>query len=355
MKHAYNFKIQALRNLNLYQELPKPKILEATVESNPLACNLIQGIEKLIKESSLAGGDDPDEEAFKFTAYTQTSFEEDDVTELLQGDEISFYLPETFKERKCASCRRRFMFEDSYNEHIKDCIQLKLAGFIREVAQLLNIKENRCISSHEFIRRVIFSIKKCVQTLVDYDKDKSATEPLVLLPAPPPPPPPSLTVEPKIRRQDIFTQSLSNTSNTSSPLCGIFMRCPECDATFEQLTELETHNFQFHNQAPQSRRKFYSKTSPAKVRFSMRPPPAADTESSAAELNNQYWRRAKTMNIKEAKHFDMIRNVLDASVLDAAQGDAKKSVKCKQCNCQFMTISHLDLHVAKKHSASPKS
>lgn len=401
MKHAFNFKVQALKNLNLYKENPQQHAREPppppldycriplTVnKETEQTKNLLQGIDRLIKATNLEPIDDLEDVTIvadsgttttKATgpggifSYTQTSFEEDDITQLdiFQSDQIGFSLPETFKERKCMSCRRRFMFEDSYNEHIKECIQVKLMGFIREVYQLLCLKENRCISSHEFIRRVIFAIKKSVQVLVDYDNagtsktSSGAMNPLVEE-SPPKPPIPSLLlrsiqIPSKSRDTEMMllsnseSDNFSNTSNASSPL--IFMRCQECNSNFENLTDLEMHNFQNHNQSfngitSTMRRNKAATMKPQKIDY--------DTESSAAEMNNHHipeipkvMRKGFFSSIKMwSKNVDVITNNLcDESEMD--ENIRKKLVKCSKCDEAFQTISHLDLHVAKKHSKSP--
>lgn len=315
----------------------------------------------------------------------------------------------SFSLFQCSSCRRRFMFDESYNDHIRDCIQHKLVGFIREAIQLLALKDARSISSHEFIRRVIFSIKKSVNTLVNYDENvKKAVGTVVGLPKPEnvifkPPIAAKPTVTPdipklnlpktlnpystpvsmtKLNINDFFsnspTESENVTSNTSSPLCGILMRCPECNSTFENLTDLETHNFQFHSNRPtfstpstggqrHTIRRF-------KTTFERQATREPDTESSTNEVNNRYTkprRDFRNFNLVSSnnafkvvnKSIDIIKNNLGGlgvppnTAGQTAISDNEsslKAVKCSKCEARFYTISHLDLHVAKKHTRSPE-
>ncbi|KAL5284583.1 hypothetical protein ACFFRR_006715 [Megaselia abdita] len=94
--------------------------------------------------------------------YVETNFEEEDIMEVeeLKGSKIVVNVPEYFKERKCRACSRRFMFEDSYNEHMEVCIEYKFLTFLEESNRLFDIRRNKVCSPHEFIRRMIFNLKK---------------------------------------------------------------------------------------------------------------------------------------------------------------------------------------------------
>lgn len=402
MKHAYNFKIQAFRNLGLMamKNANPPVDMAEDIES---LCKdySVQGMDHLLKEAIIDTSDDnlegvdgqeDDEEVDKTStgifSYAHTSFEEDDITQLdvFQSNQISFYLPETFKERKCTSCRRRFMFEDSYNEHIKECISLKLVSFIKEMTQLLYLRENRAVSSHEFIRRVIFGIKKSVQTVVDYDegvkkevervnKQQRETEN-------------HINTNPKKREtaadsigpkeyftklnvNDVFSNSqsesdnLTNTSNTPSPIQNFFMRCPDCCIIFENVEDLEKHNYQFHNKKVNAssiiklgpRTKSTEKSSVAEMKKILRirkeTKPNYDHNLSSTQLTIPFKTFVKNQNI------DVIKNNLlcdDNTTSDDGEScNSVKKVKCSKCFERFLTISHLDIHIAKKHTRSPVS
>lgn len=420
LKHAYNFKMQALRNCALYKQDIKLPDETATLavanwaesKKDPVrSISIAEDIDRIIKDNNLEelSDDNMEEESFAKSMFTyeQTNFEEDDVLDLavFQSNQISFYLPETFKERKCSSCRRRFMFEESYNEHIRDCIQHKLVGFIREAIQLMKLKDNRSISSHEFIRRVIFSIKKSVTTLVEYDEnvkkelggdisqqstaakfDKSKPKPKAATVAPMGPFSTPITKISQIRVQDIFsnspTESENITSNTSSPLCGIFMRCPQCNSTFEvrllphvlirattklyyfqNLTDLETHNFKFHNRSFNTPQRYTVR----RAKVSQPPHRPEDTESSPNEINNKYTKQPmrdfRNFNLASSNNaFKMMNTNIDIIKNNLGQREATvnsdseqlKKVKCSKCPERFFTISHLDIHMAKKHTASPE-
>lgn len=99
-------------------------------------------------------------------SYKEKNFEEDDIMDLDElKDAITINIPSTCKEHKCSFCFKRFMFEESFSEHIKTCIEYKFATFLEEMNNLLFIRRAKEISPHEFIRRMIFSLRKTCEWL----------------------------------------------------------------------------------------------------------------------------------------------------------------------------------------------
>ncbi|XP_073825529.1 uncharacterized protein [Musca autumnalis] len=122
-----------------------------------------------------SGNNDPTGGNHKNTnifSYKEKIFEEDDIMDLEElKDLISVNIESTCKEHKCKYCSRRFMFEETIQEHLKTCVDYKLTEFFEEIKNLMYIKRCKEISPHEFIRRMIFSIRKtCVwlkENLID--------------------------------------------------------------------------------------------------------------------------------------------------------------------------------------------
>lgn len=99
-------------------------------------------------------------------SYSETHFQEDDIINLDElGDAITINIPESCKERKCRACFRRFMFEDSHNEHMSSCIEYKFLTYIEELNKILYKRRNKVVSPHEFVRRMIFALRKICEWL----------------------------------------------------------------------------------------------------------------------------------------------------------------------------------------------
>lgn len=100
-------------------------------------------------------------------SYTEKRFTEDDISDIGRNGDRKFIItvPDEMRERKCDACRKRFMLKESFEQHLKECIELKLLVFITESHQLLTIRKAKSLSAHEFVRRMIFSLKKMIKSL----------------------------------------------------------------------------------------------------------------------------------------------------------------------------------------------
>lgn len=97
--------------------------------------------------------------------YKEKSFQEDDILDFDTTSKIIVNVPDEMRERKCDACRKRFMLKDTFEQHLKECIELKLMKFITDGYQLLSMRKSRTLSASEFVRRTIFSLKKTVKLL----------------------------------------------------------------------------------------------------------------------------------------------------------------------------------------------
>ncbi|XP_062534833.1 uncharacterized protein LOC134204009 [Armigeres subalbatus] len=323
--------------------------------------NNVEEERRRIEEARLSRWQDssPDENAAGtsggFFSYTEKEFQEDDIMELdiLKEHNITFNLPEDYKEKKCPSCRRRFMFDESYNEHLKECLLFKLVKFIREVYHFLYLKENRSISSFEFIRRVVFSVRKTVEVISCYDEGnvepesetvesssvKTADEDTIKIERSflsnleklrlNYNPEGSKIMSPTILQQQLDDGPCSVTTESSSisPLLAI-TRCEECSKTFETVTELETHNKHYHCIPPTIA------TTPNNLKRPAPFPPAPIAPTP--------------------EEVEMIKNRLCLQTPDSSCGggrptgsssdDQRKTVSCRKCKQRFYTITQLDNH-----------
>lgn len=207
-----------------------------------------------------------------FFNYSEKPFEEDDVIE-----DIIVKIPEDCKERKCYACSRRFMLNESYETHLKECIEVKLVEFIKDSHHLLVLRKHRAVSPQEFIRRIVFSLKNIVKSLALCYR--------VLISSPVQPLVESKNVTANNTKEKFLSkktfapidrkifqaanavavaaagtalnEQINNISFASKPMNNnqvlpvkipnFVAKCPLCQKTFDSLHALETHNQQHHN------------------------------------------------------------------------------------------------------------
>lgn len=100
----------------------------------------------------------------RFFDYKEKTFVEDDITQWDTSEGVEINHPEVFVERKCGFCLHRFMLEDTYEKHLDDCIYRTLIEFIKNANYFMELKAQNAISNLEFVRRIVFSIRKVNQT-----------------------------------------------------------------------------------------------------------------------------------------------------------------------------------------------
>ncbi|XP_016945909.3 uncharacterized protein [Drosophila suzukii] len=111
--------------------------------------------------------------------YSETNFEEDDPMEQdqLQLRDIKVNIPEPmWKERKCPACSKRFMFEESQQSHLDNCVEYQFVTFVNEVTKLMDIRRQKMVSPHEFIRRMIFALHKTCTWLQEHSIESLLAE-----------------------------------------------------------------------------------------------------------------------------------------------------------------------------------
>ncbi len=211
-----------------------------------------------------------------FFNYSEKIFEEDDLS-----DRIEINQPDDYKERKCHACKCRFMLLESYESHMKECIQAKLVSFITDCHQLLIVKKHKAVSTAEFMRRMIFSLKNIVKSLalsyrvitkkqptlkdtnpdvvrneniftgfderVFHATEDIATTKRLLRPILKSIKPPSPVVAFREKNTNILPKILA--SSTPKTLTSFAAKCTTCNILFNGICELEKHNQQTHNSA----------------------------------------------------------------------------------------------------------
>lgn len=226
----------------------------------------------------------------RFFDYEEKKFVEDDVTEEAPGIEINH--PEVFRERKCGFCPKRFMLEDTYDEHLDDCIFRTLIEFIKDSNYFVRLKEEVAISNHEFIRRMIFAIQRVSKGIRGMNlpstaglEDGARPKDFVALAAP------ALTP--------------GNKGNSESILTSFSMRPKPATTSVIQRSFC----------SPATTTPFNRPNNNGRANFSKRP---MQTPSPASSTTSD--------------------------------DSARRRVVCRYCDKTFLTISHLDGHIIKEHT-----
>lgn len=287
-------------------------------------------------------------------SYTEKPFEEDDMYLDILKHNVLINIPKDIKEKKCPSCGRRFMFEASINEHLKECLQFKLVKFIKQTFHLLFLKENRSISSFEFIRRTIFSVRNCFELITNYDglETEMAEDEVDAINSTQEVPDPTSTKQTlltnlaklrinytqegtKIRSPlmsdivDDGESSITTRSTSISPAVSI-ARCERCQVEFETRTDLEAHNFDYHR----------------------------ELHSAVVALNNLSSPFAQSYLKSSSREVEIVKNQLlsKTSNWDGADYDhlTTPKVRCRNCRKRFSTTILLDDHVIQCRGKSPR-
>ncbi|XP_052889131.1 uncharacterized protein LOC128297516 [Anopheles moucheti] len=257
---------------------------------------------------------DMDEPSSGLFGYREKEFIEDDVMDLdgLQEHGVTFALPEDYKEKKCFACRKRFMFSETYAEHLTECLLYKLTEAIRTLYHIMFLREQSAISAFEFIRRAVFTVRKCYRLVLSYDGELDeddgvgepgdGTEGGVAESA----------MDGKPPYERIELDSLSDSGSSGSPKVKPPLSNPYL---FRSAMNNNLSVGSMIGQHP----------------IILRPPDAFASHSNV----------------------DIIKNRLTKTgpeeVNESNVNDRNKTIKCKQCEARFFTISHLDEHTIKVH------
>uniref|UniRef100_A0A182KDS4 Uncharacterized protein n=1 Tax=Anopheles christyi TaxID=43041 RepID=A0A182KDS4_9DIPT len=258
--------------------------------------------------------------------YREKEFIEDDVMELdgLQEHGVTFTLPEDYKEKKCFACRKRFMFSETYSQHLTECLLYKLTEAIRALYHIMFLREQSAISAFEFIRRAVFTVRKCYRLVLSYDgeldEDEVAGE----------------------------TADVTDGANKGESTMAANSRSSPTDflprKSYERI-ELDSLSDSGSCGSPKGK------------------PSMADAFRFGTEMNNALsigsMMGPQPIILRPPDSFvshsnvDIIKNRLMKSgaeeVNESNVNDRYKTIKCKQCEARFCTISHLDEHMIKVH------
>lgn len=151
--------------------------------------------------------------------YKEKSFTEDDITDFVSKS-VVITIPDEMRERKCDACKQRFMLKESFDQHLKECIESKLNKFVMEGYQLLSMRKSRALSANEFNRRMIFALKKMVKSLTLCYKEVSEI--------------PSSNADDKLTKKNNLFDSCENALQLKKPI--------NTDAEATQLSSIRLPN-----------------------------------------------------------------------------------------------------------------
>uniref|UniRef100_A0A182Q5A7 ZAD domain-containing protein n=1 Tax=Anopheles farauti TaxID=69004 RepID=A0A182Q5A7_9DIPT len=256
--------------------------------------------------------------------YREKEFIEDDVMDLdgLQEHGVTFTLPEDYKEKKCFACRKRFMFSETYSEHLTECLLYKITEAIRTLYHIMYLREQNSISAFEFIRRAVFTVRKCYRLVLSYDGEIEGGDP----------------------------------AGASDPVDATDGGEPNVEPAgfMHQRTTVELDSLSDSGSSGESPR---SKPMPEFYRYvqqGMNNDRGAQTLAAIGMPKVPPILRPPASFTIVRPNVDIIKNRLtktgDEEVNESSAANERyKTIKCKQCEARFFTISHLDEHTIKAH------
>ncbi|XP_050080613.1 uncharacterized protein LOC126568214 [Anopheles maculipalpis] len=257
--------------------------------------------------------------------YREKEFIEDDVMELdgLQEHGVSFALPEDYKEKKCFACRKRFMFSETYAQHLTECLLYKLTEAIRSLYHIMYLREQSAISAFEFIRRAVFTVRKCNRLVQSYDGELD---------------------------EDVAAGETVDTGNDNIDVPGMGTKSPTEFLPAQAYTRVELDSLSDSGSSGSPKTK---PTLPDPTHF-YRTGMNNHQLLSAGSMMGQHPIVLRTPeSFVLHTNVDIIKNRLTKSgpeeVNESNVSDRYKTIKCKQCEARFCTISHLDEHTIKVH------
>uniref|UniRef100_A0A182PEI8 ZAD domain-containing protein n=1 Tax=Anopheles epiroticus TaxID=199890 RepID=A0A182PEI8_9DIPT len=258
--------------------------------------------------------------------YREKEFIEDDVMELdgLQEHGVTFTLPEDYKEKKCFACRKRFMFSETYSQHLTECLLYKLTEAIRQLYHIMFLREQNAISAFEFIRRAVFTVRKSYRLVLSFDGELDEDE---------------VVGEP--------TDATDGCEPVETGLAGKASSTPTEFLTGQSFARIELDSLSDSESCGSPKAK-PTLIDPLRFRSGMN-----NALAAGRMVGSQPIILRTPDSFVSHTNVDIIKNRLmktGAEEVNESNGnDRYKTIRCKQCEARFFTISHLDEHTIKVH------
>ncbi|XP_058129955.1 uncharacterized protein LOC131286858 [Anopheles ziemanni] len=324
---SVNFAATA-NNRNAVKQTKKVAVMHRFVaNSKPPNNNVEEDLDILLGELDEPSG---------LFGYREKAFVEDDVMDLngLDGHGITFTLPEDYKEKKCFACRKRFMFTETYSQHLTECLLYKLAESIRSLHHIMFLREQGAISAFEFIRRGVFTIRKSYQLVLTYDGELDGVD----------------TSEAAVGVDETNGTNFKSHSQSSSP-----EEDPVVDRFLQARTygRIELDSFSDGGSSGSPKAKALPQLSRLAGSMNNNTVPPLVTPFLQNQHRSTHQPLGPTFVTSMGSHsnVDIIKNRLTKTEAEEVNesNDRYKTIKCKQCDARFFTISHLDEHTIKVH------
>lgn len=287
--------------------------------------------------------------------YDEIPFEEDDILlDLKLEDEQLPASTRLFQER-CKYCKRRYMFQETFEKHVNECIVKSLTNYIWEINYCLQLKNEKQITTNQFIQRMTHNIKNGNQVLEDYHRGVGGLPHALTIVSSNDN---TLTLEDKFK----FTTNFSNyvdcdRENSNTPLSSTD------DDILTKLavdpTKPSSKNPSLLNSSLNLLDLFASEDGLIDVsqtyEFDSKNSPSPSIHNG--KLVNDCIKKPKphsnrskpTITPNTLSHSRNINN-LDNQYSNNSKTDSYKGITCKMCEQVFVSIQHLDYHYLRSHS-----
>lgn len=258
----------------------------------------------------------------RFFDYEEKSFVEDDMTKLdgMEGIEINH--PDVFRERKCGFCLKKFMLEDTYDDHLDECLFRTLIEFVKDSNYIVRLKDEIAISNHEFIRRMVFAIQRVNKAIRGMQLPAAATlidETSADLPS---------------RRSGTPSgKPQQELSTTMAPKVLHFFQQSKMQPPTPPLTVLQYSRSNSH----------FTKSIPHQPGPRNREGKPFPSSFIANRSPHSFTANRRTISGGSSSHGSM-------QTPSPTNSNGSRKVVCKFCDKTFLTISHLDGHMIREHT-----
>lgn len=275
--------------------------------------------------------------------YDEIPFEEDDILLELKLDDEKLPISTRIFQERCKYCKRRYMFQETFEKHVNECIVKSLTNYIWEINYCLQLKDEKQITTNQFIQRMIHNIKNGNQVLEDYHRGVGGLPHALTIVASNDN---TLTLEDKFN----FSTNLSDygdcdRENSNTPLSStddnILIK------STAKSTKLLLTNQLINKSSLNILDLFENEDGLIDVSSAYNSNPIFHSEQLVKDCTTKpkpHSNRSKPTIISPS------RNNLEDQCFNKSKTEFYKEITCKACGQFFASIQHLDYHYLRSHS-----